>query len=100
MTTITYINKDGKSISIEASKGMTLMEVAVANDIPIEAICGGSLACATCHLIIEEGFEKTYPPSQDEIDMLSFADNVCDKSRLSCQIEVSDDIEGIVIKLP
>ena len=99
MPKITFL-VNGETKEIEATNGVSIMEVAVAHDIPIDAICGGSLACATCHLIVEEGYEKTGTPSDDEIDMLDFADHVSSTSRLSCQIEVSDAIDGIVLRVP
>jgi 2Fe-2S ferredoxin len=100
MTSITFIDEHNVSKTVDATNGLTLMEVAVEHDIPIEAICGGSLACATCHLIVIKGFEKTGNPSDDEIDMLDFADNVTPQSRLSCQITVSDNLDGIVLQVP
>lgn len=81
---------------------MTVMEVAVKNTVPgIEAECGGACACATCHVYVEEAWRKaTGQPEEMEEDMLDFAFDVRDTSRLSCQIKVTDDLDGLVVNVP
>jgi 2Fe-2S ferredoxin len=81
---------------------MTVMETARKNDIEgIEAECGGACACATCHVYVEEAWrEKTGSPSEMEEDMLDFAFEVRETSRLSCQIKVTDDLDGLVVRIP
>ena len=81
---------------------MSLMEVAIQNGVPgIDADCGGACACATCHVYIDSNWiDKTGTAEQMEQDMLDFAFDVTDQSRLSCQIKVSDDLDGLVVNLP
>ena len=102
MVKITYINVDGAPRTVEAEVGSTVMETAIKNSVPeIEAECGGACACSTCHVYVEEGWkEKTGEPSPMEEDMLDFAFDVKPNSRLSCQIKVSEDLEGLVVRTP
>jgi 2Fe-2S ferredoxin len=102
MPKITFIQPDGSSQTVEAETGMTVMETARKNDIEgIEAECGGACACATCHVYVEEAWrEKTGSPSEMEEDMLDFAFEVRETSRLSCQIKVTDDLDGLVVRIP
>ena len=101
MAKITFIKRDGTKVEVDAQNGLSVMEVAVANDIQIEAVCEGSLACATCHLICHvDWYDKLDPPSEEEEDMLDFAFNLTKTSRLSCQIRVSDCIDGIEFTVP
>jgi 2Fe-2S ferredoxin len=102
MPKITFIQPDGSSQTVEAETGMTVMETARKNDIEgIEAECGGAGACATCHVYVEEAWrEKTGSPSEMEEDMLDFAFEVRETSRLSCQIKVTDDLDGLVVRIP
>jgi 2Fe-2S ferredoxin len=102
MHKITIIQPDGSSQTVEAETGMTVMETARKNDIEgIEAECGGACACATCHVYVEEAWrEKTGSPSEMEEDMLDFAFEVRETSRLSCQIKVTDDLDGLVVRIP
>jgi len=102
MAKITYIEHDGKEHVTEGENGMTVMEVAIKNSVPgIDADCGGACACATCHVYVRpEWLEKTGKAEQMEEDMLDFAFDVRDNSRLSCQIKVSDEVDGLVIDLP
>ena len=101
MAHITFIKRDGSKIEVEADDGLSVMEVGVANDVGIEAACEGSLACATCHLVCApEWYDKLSPPDADEEDMLDLAFNLTKTSRLSCQIRVSDAIDGIVFTVP
>jgi 2Fe-2S ferredoxin len=102
MVKITFIDSDGTSRDIEAEAGSTLMEAAIKNGIPgIEAECGGACACATCHVYIEEEWRaKTGDASPMEEDMLDFGYDVRPNSRLSCQVKLSDDLNGLVVRTP
>ena len=102
MAKITYIEHSGKSHTINVQNGLTVMEGAVQNDIPgIDADCGGSMACATCHVYVKEEWFNKLPKKEDgEEDMLDMAYEPRKFSRLSCQLIVSDELEGLVINLP
>ena len=102
MTKITYIDKGKNSKTIEVENGLTVMEGAIQNNIPgIDADCGGGMACATCHVYVkEEWFDKINPKSEGEDDMIDQAHQPSKFSRLSCQISVSDEIDGLVVNLP
>ena len=102
MTKITYIEHNGKSHTIEVQNGLTVMEGAVQNDIPgIDADCGGSMACATCHVYVKEDWLNKIPPKNEgEDDMLDQAYEPKPSSRLSCQLIVSDDLNGLIVNLP
>ncbi len=102
MVKITYIDSGGTARTVEGEVGSTVMETAIKNSVPeIEAECGGACACSTCHVYVEEGWkEKTGEPSPMEEDMLDFAFEVKPNSRLSCQIKVSEDLEGLVVRTP
>ncbi len=102
MPKLTFIDASGQSRSVEAQVGATVMETALRNSIPgIEAECGGACACATCHVYVsEEWAEKTGKASQMEEDMLDFAFEVRPSSRLSCQIKVTDELDGLTVTTP
>ncbi|HSO48051.1 MAG TPA: 2Fe-2S iron-sulfur cluster-binding protein [Rhizobiaceae bacterium] len=102
MAKITYISHDGKSWVVEAANGTTVMENAVKNSVPgIEAECGGACACATCHVYVDEAWTETVgSPDIMEEDMLDFAWEGRPNSRLSCQIKVSDALDGLVVHIP
>ena len=102
MTKIVYIEHNGKSLSIDVQNELTVMEGAVQNNIPgIDADCGGSMACATCHVYVkEEWFNKLPQKEEGEEDMLDMAFEPKKNSRLSCQLMVSDQLEGLVVNLP
>ena len=102
MAKITYIEHDGTEHVIDVKPGLSVMEGAVKNNIPgIDADCGGACACATCHVYVDEAWAaKTGEKSAMEESMLDFAENVQDNSRLSCQIKVSDDLDGLVVRMP
>jgi ferredoxin, 2Fe-2S len=102
MPKITYIDFQGKSRSVDAPVGSTVMENAIKNSIPgIEAECGGACACATCHVYVDDAWrEKTGGPSPMEEDMLDFGFDVRPSSRLSCQIKVTDELDGLVVHTP
>ena len=102
MAKITYIAADGTRYEVEAENGSTVMENAIRNAIPgILAECGGACACATCHVYVDEAWAaKTGSPSPMEEDMLDFAFDVRPTSRLSCQIKVSDELDGLIVTVP
>jgi 2Fe-2S ferredoxin len=102
MPKITYIDTDGTARTVEAEVGATAMETAIKNDIPgILATCGGSCSCATCHVYVEgEWFEKLGPLSLEELDMLDTAHDLQPNSRLSCQIAVTEAIDGLTVRTP
>ena len=102
MTKVTFIDATGQSRTVEAQVGSTVMETALRNSVPgIEAECGGACACATCHVYVaDEWTEKVGKPSQMEEDMLDFAFEVRPSSRLSCQIKVSEELDGLVVTTP
>ena len=102
MAKITFIQYDGTEHVHDGKTGLSVMEVAVKNNVPgIDADCGGACACATCHVYIEpEWVEKVGARNPMEEDMLDFAFDVRDNSRLSCQIKVSDALDGLRVKVP
>ena len=102
MPKITYIEHSGKSHTIDVPKELTVMEGAVQNNIPgIDADCGGSCACATCHVYIDEKWFGKLPKKESaEEDMLDMAFEAKRLSRLSCQLTVSDSLDGLVVKMP
>ncbi len=102
MPKITYIEYNGKTHTIDVAKGLSVMEGAVQNNISgIDADCGGGMACATCHVYVkEEWFDKLPKKEDGEEDMLDMAYEPKKNSRLSCQLTVSEELEGLVVKLP
>jgi 2Fe-2S ferredoxin len=102
MVKITFIDSDDTPRIVEAEIGATVMETAIKNGVPgIEAECGGACACATCHVYIDENWQaKTGQASPMEEDMLDFGFDVRPTSRLSCQIKVSEDLDGLVVRTP
>tara|TARA_Y100000590_G_scaffold134019_1_gene153315 strand:- start:4432 stop:4752 length:321 start_codon:yes stop_codon:yes gene_type:complete len=102
MPKITYIEHNGKSHEINVANGLSVMEGAIQNNIPgIDADCGGSCACATCHVYVEENwFDKLPKKDNAEEDMLDMAYEPKKMSRLSCQITVEDSLDGLVVKMP
>ena len=102
MPKITYTDYQGNSKTIEVENGLTVMEGAIQNNISgIDADCGGSMACATCHVYIDKAWlDKTGEAADMETDMLDFAFDVEENSRLSCQVKITDELDGLVIKLP
>ena len=102
MAKITYIENSGAEHVIEAENGVSIMEAAVKNMVPgIDADCGGACACATCHVYVDEAWTaKTGKPEAMEESMLDFAAEPKENSRLSCQIKVSDELDGLVVRLP
>ena len=102
MPKIIYNDNQGNSKTIEVENGLSVMEGAIQNDIPgIDADCGGSMACATCHVYVEEKWFNKLPKAEEaEVDMIDMAYEPKKNSRLSCQITVSDKIEGLIVHLP
>ena len=102
MPKITYISKDNKTNTVEVQNGLTGMEGAIQNDIPgIDADCGGGMSCATCHVYVDENWLDKLPQKEDgEEDMLDMAFEQKKNSRLSCQIIVSDEMDGLVVNIP
>jgi len=102
MPKITYLENNGNSKTIEVSNGLTVMEGAVQNDIQgIDADCGGGMACATCHVYVnEEWFDKLPKKEDGEDDMLDMAFEPKKNSRLSCQLIVSNELDGLIVSIP
>ena len=102
MPKITYITSDAQSYSVDVENGLTVMEGAVQNDIPgIDADCGGGMACATCHVYVKDDwFDKITPKEDGEEDMLDMALEPKKNSRLSCQIIISDELDGLTVNIP
>jgi ferredoxin, 2Fe-2S len=102
MPKITYIEHGGKKHTVDAPLGTTVMENAIRSGVPgIVADCGGACSCATCHVHVDEAWkEKVGPPSPMEEDMLDFAFDVKPTSRLSCQIKVTEELDGLVVHTP
>ena len=99
MTKINFVSTDGNIDEFEAKIGDTVMEVATRNGVPgIDADCGGSCSCATCHVYVDDAFRDLVgPPNDNEEMMLEFAEEVRPESRLSCQIKISDDLDGLIV---
>ena len=102
MTKITYIEHNGTNHTVDVQNGLTVMEGAVQNNIPgIDADCGGSMACATCHVYVKEDWLNKLPNKEDgEEDMLDMAFEPKNNSRLSCQLIVSDELDGLEVNIP
>ncbi|MEM9669107.1 MAG: 2Fe-2S iron-sulfur cluster-binding protein [Pseudomonadota bacterium] len=102
MVTIIFRDHHGSEETVDANIGETIMETAIRNSVPgIDADCGGACACATCHVYIEESALSKLPPADSmETAMLDFADHVQPNSRLSCQVTVASNLEGIVVVTP
>ena len=102
MPNITFIDAQGESRTVEGETGSTVMETAVRNGVPgIEAECGGACACATCHVYVDtDWLEKTGKAQAMEESMLDFAEGVEPNSRLSCQISITPELDGLIVRLP
>ena len=102
MAKITYIEHNGTEHVVEAENGISVMEAAIKNMVPgIDADCGGACACATCHVYVDEGWtDKVGKREAMEESMLDFAAEPKDNSRLSCQLKVSDALDGLVVQMP
>lgn len=101
MLTVRFVTTDGNKVTAEAEAGACLLEVAQGAGMPLEGTCEGQMACSTCHVIVApEWFEKLAPASNDEEDMLDLAAGVTRTSRLSCQIELTEALDGIELRIP
>ena len=102
MAKISFVDHNGETRIIDVENGATVMEAAIRNAIPgIEAECGGACACATCHVYVDEAFKEIVgEPEPMEEDMLDFAFDVRPTSRLSCQIRVRDELDGLTVTVP
>ena len=101
MTNINFKLRNGEIKKINAEDGLTLMEIARDHDLGIEGTCGGSISCCTCHIVIDKDwFDKVGPANPDEEDMLDLAVDLQPTSRLGCQIEMSDDLDGLKVAIP
>ena len=101
MPSITFVKRDGAEVTIDASEGMTVMEIGRDNDLGIEGTCGGCLSCATCHVVVDQAWvEATGRPSPDEEDMLDLAFGLTATSRLGCQIKMEPSLDGLKVRLP
>jgi len=102
MATVTYIEHNGTEHVIDVKTGMSVMEGAVFNMVPgIDGDCGGLCACATCHVYIDPEWQSKCGEQQElEIDILDFAFDVSDNSRLGCQIEIDDSLDGLIVHMP
>ena len=101
MPKITFVFPDGREREIDAPKGISVLEVAHRYEIPLEGACEGSLACSTCHVVIDEAwFPKLAVAKEEEEDMLDLAFGLQRTSRLGCQIIMSDELDGLKVALP
>lgn len=101
MPHITFVNKDGTRKQVDAPLGLSVLEIAHQNNIDLEGACEGSLACSTCHVVVEpDWFEVLPEASEDEQDMLDLAFGLTHTSRLGCQILMTEELDGLVVRLP
>ena len=101
MPRLIFVNSEGTEKSVEAENGLSVMEIARDNDLDIEGTCGGSISCCTCHVIIDKDwFSIVGGPNPDEEDMLDLAVGLQPTSRLSCQIEVTNKLDGLRMTIP
>ena len=102
MAKVTYIEFDGTEHTVDVKAGNSVMEGAIKNDVPgIDADCGGACACATCHVYVDEAWRAATGERSDmEESMLDFAENLQDNPRLSCQIKVTDELDGLIVRPP
>ena len=101
MPRLIFVNSEGTEKSVEAENGLSVMEIARDNDLDVEGTCGGSISCCTCHVIIDKDwFSIVGGPNPDEEDMLDLAVGLQPTSRLSCQIEVTNELDGLRMTIP
>jgi len=101
MPKMTFIERDGSRREVEAPLGLSVLEIAHRHGVDIEGACEGSLACSTCHVIVEQKwFELIQSPTEDEEDMLDLAFGLEETSRLGCQIVMTEELDGLTVKLP
>jgi ferredoxin len=96
---ITFLDKEGASHTFEVADGDNLLDIAQAHDLEMEGACGGSCACSTCHVIVQDDdfYDKIEEPSDDENDMLDLAFGLTETSRLGCQVQMSKELDGLVV---
>jgi ferredoxin len=101
MVKVTFVTRDGNKVDAEGEPGVALLDVAQGVGMPLEGTCEGQMACSTCHVIVaREWFERLKPPSEEEEDMLDLAAGAVRTSRLSCQIVLSAELDGIEVRIP
>ncbi|TCS62172.1 ferredoxin family 2Fe-2S iron-sulfur cluster binding protein [Varunaivibrio sulfuroxidans] len=101
MPKMTFIDANGKSLEVDAPEGLSVLEIAHKNDIDLEGACEGSLACSTCHVVVDDAwFDKLGEASEEEEDMLDLAFGLTHTSRLGCQIKMTEELDGLVVTLP
>lgn len=101
MPKMTFVSPDGTRHEVEAPEGLSVLEIAHRNDMDLEGACEGSLACSTCHVVVDaDWFDRLKDPTEDEEDMLDLAFGLTKTSRLGCQILMSPDLDGLVVHLP
>ncbi len=101
MPKMTFIAADGAATEVDAPLGHSVLEIAHANNIDIEGACEGAMACSTCHIIVTpEWYPRLPPPEEDEEDMLDLAFALTRTSRLGCQIAITEDLDGLTVRLP
>ncbi|KAJ3413747.1 hypothetical protein HDV05_007650 [Chytridiales sp. JEL 0842] len=98
---VTYILPDGEKTTVYAKDGWNLLDIAHGNDIDLEGACEGSLACSTCHVVLEqEYYDKLEEPTDEENDMLDLAFGLTETSRLGCQVEMCKELDGMTVRIP
>jgi ferredoxin, 2Fe-2S len=101
MPKMTFVLRDGTAKEVEAPLGLSILEVAHRNSIDIEGACEGSLACSTCHVIVDKAwYDKLAAATEDEEDMLDLAFGLTRTSRLGCQVVINEALDGLVVSLP
>lgn len=101
MPKMTFIERDGTRKTVDAPIGLSVLEIAHRNDVDIEGACEGSLACSTCHIVVEpEWYELLKDATEDEEDMLDLAFGLTKTSRLGCQIVMTEELDGLTVRLP
>ena len=101
MPRMTFIKTDGTRVEVDAPIGLSVLEIAHRNNIDLEGACEGSLACSTCHVIVDpEWYETLQEASEDEEDMLDLAFNLTTTSRLGCQVVITEELDGLTVRLP
>ena len=99
---VIFIEKDGQRHTFKVADGDNLLDIAQANDLEMEGACGGSCACSTCHVIVEDEayYDKMEEPTDEENDMLDLAFGLTETSRLGCQVKMNKELDGLTVKLP
>jgi 2Fe-2S ferredoxin len=101
MPKMTFVLPDGTKKEVEAPVGLSVLEIAHRNDVPLEGACEGSLACSTCHVVVDkDDYERLPEATEDEEDMLDLAFGLTHTSRLGCQITITDELDGLKVSLP